>query len=44
MTKFLIKELSKIKPDKKNIYKANAKVFIKKLKDNSRTFKGHFKL
>ena len=39
MTKFLIKELSKINPDKKNIYKANAKVFIKKLKDNSKKVK-----
>ena len=35
MTKFLISELSKINPDKKNIYKANAKVFINKVKANA---------
>tara|TARA_B100002051_G_scaffold239639_1_gene243000 strand:- start:236 stop:1156 length:921 start_codon:yes stop_codon:yes gene_type:complete len=31
LTKFFVKELSKISPDKKNIYKANAKEFIKKV-------------
>jgi len=39
LTKFFVKELSKINPDKKNIYKANAKVFIKKLKENGRKIK-----
>ena len=31
LTKFFVKELSKISPDKKNIYKSNAKEFIKKV-------------
>jgi zinc transport system substrate-binding protein len=39
LTKFFVKELSKINPDKKNIYKANAKVFIKKLKENGKKIK-----
>ena len=39
LTKFFVKELSKINPDKKNIYKANAKVFIKKLKEKGKKIK-----
>ena len=39
ITKFFVKELSKINPDKKNIYKANAKVFIHKLKEKGKKIK-----
>lgn len=36
LTKFFVKELSKISPDKKNIYKANAKEFIKKVSNKNK--------
>jgi len=39
LTKFFVKELSKINPDKKSIYKANAKAFIKKLKEKGKKIK-----
>ena len=36
VTKQIVKELSEITPSKKSIYKKNAMVFIKKLKDNKK--------